>query len=322
MTPQEKDKLLAWRQSTAIPSPFQLGMASADGDTGVALSTFADDLKALFPDLRLKKEDPTSIPAPYLAIGTQIFYRAVPLERELPPFLEALSLDHAPSFAEEERTLIHRLQVPLFLKVYIAPQCPYCPQVVANLIKVTKVSPRIHLTIIDAALFSDEAARDDVKSVPVTILDDQFRWVGLFALKELLEMALDRDPSKLSPDSMQKMLESGDAETLADMMAAADQIFPGLIDLITHDKWPVRLGAMVVVEYIVEANEELAAQLIDPLWKNFQHYPDPVKGDIIHLFEQFPIERVKSLLEQILAETSNRELQEAAREALEGYGQR
>jgi hypothetical protein len=114
------------------------------------------------------------------------------------------------------------------------------------------------------------------------------------------------------------MLESGEAETLADMMAAADQIFPGLIDLITHDKWPVRLGAMVAVEYIVEANGDLAAQLIDPLWKNFQHYPDPVKGDIIHLFEQFPIESVKPILEQILAETSNPELQEAAREALEG----
>jgi alkyl hydroperoxide reductase subunit AhpF len=318
MTPQEKDKILSWRQSATIPSPFQLGRALADGDAGAALSSFADDLKTLLPDLRLKTEDPTTIPAPYLAIGTQIFYRAVPLERELPPFLEALSMDQAAAIAKEEHTLIHRLQVPLFLKVYIAPQCPYCPQVVANLIKVTKISPRIHLTIIDAALFPDEAARDDVKSVPVTILDDQFRWVGLFALKELLEMALDRDPSKLSPDSMQKMLESGEAETLADMMAAADQIFPGLIDLITHDKWPVRLGAMVAVEYIVEANGDLAAQLIDPLWKNFQHYPDPVKGDIIHLFEQFPIESVKPILEQILAETSNPELQEAAREALEG----
>jgi glutaredoxin len=316
MTPQDREMILEWKST--VSSALRIGLAVKDGAQGEALREFTEELQSLVPGMVLKHEDPSAIAPPAITIGDRIRYQAVPSERELAPFLAALSGEEAAKMPPTVLEAVHKLQVPLLLKVYVAPQCPFCPQVVSNLTKLTKVSPFFHLTIIDAGLFPQKAEHDNVRSVPLTILDDDFRWTGVFSLDELLEIALNRDPSKLSPQSMQKMLESGEAEQLSMMMVTQAKIFPGLIDLLTHAKWPIRLGAMVVVEYMVEENPSLAKQLIDPLWDRYWRSPDPVKGDIIHIFGQLSGKKSEAILKQILAKTSNPELREAAQDALNG----
>ena len=73
----------------------------------------------------MKKEQNDESLAPEIRIGN-IRYHAIPLDRELDPFLKAISNRDAcskqlPSSIQEQ---INQIEIPALLKVYITPQCP------------------------------------------------------------------------------------------------------------------------------------------------------------------------------------------------------
>ena len=156
-----------------------------------------------------------------------------------------------------------------------------------------------------------------VQSVLTLLLDEQVRWTGSFPLEELLEMMTNRDPAKLSPPSLERMIKEGNASQVTEMMLDKGNIFPAFVDLLTHEKMFVRLGAMVVMEEIADRNPELAAQIIDPLWDRFDQAGDQAKGDIVYVLGISGSERIIPNLETILDGKYYAEVKEAAREALE-----
>ena len=60
-------------------------------------------------------------------------------------------------------------------------------------------------------------------------------------------------------------------------------MFPSLIELLVHDQWPVRLGAMVTVEELAAVDADLAQALIDRVWDRFEAAGNPAKGDMLYL---------------------------------------
>ena len=84
-----------------------------------------------------------------------------------------------------------------------------------------------------------------------------------------------------------------------------------------HTKWPVRLGAMVVMEEIIEKNPNLAAQTITPLWQRFDEVDNRVKGDLIYILGQMAPTKTMPLLESVLNGEYAAEVKEAAKEAME-----
>ncbi len=106
------------------------------------------------------------------------------------------------------------------------------------------------------------------------------------------------------------------------MMLDKEMIFPAFIELLAHEKWPVRLGAMVVLEYISEKNRELAAQVITPLWELYHDVEDPVKGDIIHIFGETGDREIVPKLKTILSSPYNNEVKNAAKEAIDKIEQK
>jgi glutaredoxin len=86
---------------------------------------------------------------------------------------------------------------------------------------------------------------------------------------------------------------------------------------LTHPKWPVRLGAMVVMEELIEINLDLATQTLKPLWERFNQVDNRVKGDLLYIFGQMkPIDLVPRL-QAVLNGDYDPEVQEAAQEALD-----
>jgi hypothetical protein len=135
-------------------------------------------------------------------------------------------------------------------------------------------------------------------------------------MEEVTEVMTNRDLSKLGSLCLERMLKEGNALKLAEMMLEKKKILPSLLDLLTHYKWPVRLGAMVAMEEIANRNPGLAAQVIDPLWERFQHVEDPVKGDIIHVLGESGNQKVIPRMQMVLDGEYDSEVKEAAREAL------
>jgi hypothetical protein len=90
-----------------------------------------------------------------------------------------------------------------------------------------------------------------------------------------------------------------------------------LYDLLTHPKWPVRLGAMVVVETLGDQNPALARQVVGPLQKQFNTADPMAQGDILHIIGQAGDSPVIPWLESIGSTSENPEIKEAATDAVQ-----
>ena len=134
-------------------------------------------------------------------------------------------------------------------------------------------------------------------------------------------MVVNRDPSKLSVLSLQGMFDEGNASGVAQMMIDSGKIFPAFLETLIHAKWPVRLGAMVAFEAIVEKNKSLAARVIPPLWEHFKSTDDQVQGDIVYLLGESGDASVIPKLKSVLNGPHDPEVKEASLEALEKFEQ-
>ena len=110
--------------------------------------------------------------------------------------------------------------------------------------------PHLRLTVIDAMLMADQAADQGIRSVPTVMLDERIRWTGSIDMDEIIQQCTQRDPVLLSTASLRQIIESGDAARVAGMMADHGRIFPAIIELLTDERWSIRLGAMVTAEYL------------------------------------------------------------------------
>jgi glutaredoxin len=237
---------------------------------------------------------------------------------ELQPFLEALAALESNSLkiAEPLKILLKKNKLPASLTIFITPQCTFCPQMVRRLITLPMTDENLQLTIIDGTLFPEMVQTLRIRAVPTILLGDQFRWTGSVPLEELIDTINTRDPVSLRPASLESIIKEGGAGRLAAMMLEAEKLFPAFYDVLTHDKWPIRLGAMVVIEEIVGKNPDLAAEALSPLWDRFHGASNQIQGDILHVFGEIGDPRSVSWLETVLSGNFDREVKEAAREAL------
>lgn len=288
------------------------------------MSRFCDELRQLNPLIKLKKDSDLPFQEPVMVIGrhNNIAYHAVPTGKLLHLFLQALNEDNRQQTDEFGEDIAHQLpqiNLPVALKSYVATQCPHCPEAVRRLQILAAASSMIRLRIINAELFPQWTRADQIRSVPTTILDDQFRWSGTLQLKELLTMSLERDPSQLSSASLRQIIEDGEAQRVANMMAESGQVFPALIELLTHERWSVRLGAMVAAEYLADQVPSLALELAGQLWNCFSGLTEQTKGDVLHVIGQVKSEKTRSYLEKVISGDYDETVKEAASEILDEF---
>lgn len=231
-----------------------------------------------------------------------------------------------PTYREKLPKVIHdnlaSVDLPVELKLYVASQCPHCPEVIRTLIPLAAECKKIHLKIIDGTIYTKEADEDKVMSVPCLILDNGFRWIGAVNPEEVADMVVNRDPSCLTSSSLKMILEEGKAGWIAQQMLEQRAIFSGFIPLLTHETWSVRLGAMVVLEEIAEKNSDLALTIAPTLFKSFGGADIPTQGDILYALGESGDESVRDKIISLMAQITHPEVVEAARAALEAIESR
>ena len=317
MTPSAEKQITRLNQD--LTKEIQIELIKSDHEKSSEISEFCDRLTQLVPKITVINEDGDADEVPAIKIHSGLRYQAVPSGTELEPFIEALMMrdDNTVRIDDETETRLAKVELPTNLKIYVSPQCKFCPQAVRQLLPLLILNSNIRLTVIDAMLFAELAEMDDIQSVPTLILEDRFRWTGTLQTKEILDVIKNRDPSMLGPVSLEMMLKEGKAGELAAMMLEKGQIFSAFYDILAHPKWPVRLGAMVVMEELIEANLDLAAQTLAPLWECFHKVDNRVKGDLVYLFGQLKRSESVPQLQAVLKGDYDSEVQEAAREALD-----
>ena len=313
----EKKQLL--KLNDGLSSDIKIGLAGAGHPQSQMFQQFCDNLVQLVPKIRVVKEDSSPQQPPQIIIGHGLKYQALPDGLEMPPFIEALeALGSEPiQISESIKSRLKENTLPATLTVFMASQCTYCPQVISQLIPLSMIEAGVQLIVIDGTLFPEAAQIHQIQSVPTILLDKQFRWTGLVPLDEIIDAICTRNPVLLGTTSLESILNDGQASHLAAIMLDAQEIIPSIYELLIHDKWSVRLGAMVVMEEIAEKNPRMASEAIDPLWAHFEGVADQVKGDILYLFGEIGDPRVIPWLDEVTAGEFDAEVKEAAKEALE-----
>ena len=317
MTPKDQETVRVW--SRVIKGEPSISIVLNKGEQSRRIELFCDELVRQVPAIHLKKESDNDQPFPEIRIRNNVRYRAIPLENELEPFLYALSCPEPLSkmLPRPIRDTICQIKIPVFVKVFVSPHCIFCPRVVRECLSMAEANPLFNLIIIDGVLFPEMTKRDNILSVPTTILDNQFRWTGNLAIRDLANMAFSRDPVTLSPDSLIQIIQDGRAADLAEMMIDNNTVFPSFTELLIHDKWPVRLGAMVCFEYLAEKSPDLSSLIINTLWNRFPYLNEQLKGDILYLMGQSPNPETSMKLRSVINGEYPSDLKEAAQEAID-----
>ncbi|WP_300460068.1 thioredoxin family protein [Desulfobacula sp.] len=316
-----KTVILNWDQT--METPIKIKRIDTDHTENNQFINFTDQIRDTTSHLIIESEKQEK-DLPGFLLKKNIFYSALPLEKELDPFLEFLSqINGSPSAAAESalsdplRQTLDRLDIPVRLTLYIALQCPHCPAVVRTVIPLALYCSNIHLHIIDGSLFPETAQKDAVMSAPCLILEDDFRWTGGVTADEIVKMITSRDPAHLSADTLKTVLEQGDADWITRQMIEKNQIFDAFITLLIHKTWSVRLGAMVVVEALAETDPELAARICPLLIHRFPGKDIPIQGDILYALGEAGDRETMEWIKRKRIQLNHEDLMDAAEEALE-----
>ena len=317
MTPQEKEQVSTW--SLDLAHDICIRLLLTQDERSREIDSFCEELARHATRVQVQREQVNANTPPVIRVNDFLEYQGVPLGMELGPFLEALAFSNRKKrdMPEERLSRLEKLDIPILLRLYVAPQCAFCPEAARKLISLAFASEYIYLSIIDGTLFTEMAESDMVQSVPTLLLDKKLRWTGSFRLEEILDIIVDRDPAGLSASSLEKMLAQGRADDLGKMMLERKDIFPAFIDLLVHEAFSARLGAMAVMEEITERNPRLAKQVIDPLWERFPYAGDTIKGDILYVIGETGDSKARPRLEEIMRGPYAEEVKAAAKEALE-----
>ena len=317
----EKKQIL--KLGDQLSGDITLNLMESEHPTYKAFKEFCDNLSHLVPEIKIKKDGESPGDPPQIVIGNRLRYQTIPAGHELQPFLEALAAisSDPPAVDQSAQKKLDQDRLPAALTLFIAPQCTFCPAVVRQLLPLPLIDDKIQLKVIDGTLFPAMAEKYKISAVPTLLIDEQFRWTGSVPLDEIINTINTRDPMSLGAASLENILKEGRASQLAAMMLDSNKLIPAFYKLLVHDKWHIRLGAMVVMEEIADQNPDLASEAVDFLWQQFHEMADPIKGDILYILGEIKNMRTRPWLEGVLAGDENEEVKEAAQEALEKFSE-
>ncbi|AGX86351.1 alkyl hydroperoxide reductase subunit F [Candidatus Symbiobacter mobilis] len=121
--------------------------------------------------------------------GGSLTFAAIPLGHEFTSLVLALlwAGGHPPKVEPEVLRRIEAIDRILHFEVYVSLSCHNCPDVVQALSLMALRNPRISATVIDGALFPQEAEQREVMAVPTVLLDGEPFSTGRISLEEILE---------------------------------------------------------------------------------------------------------------------------------------
>ncbi|MFZ7125200.1 MAG: thioredoxin family protein [Desulfobacterales bacterium] len=324
MTPEETGFID--QAAARITTPVEIRLAaSGDGRAG-EMETFLRALSRRLEHVRFRREDlPEGSPSAMKLPGG-VEFLTVPGGAELPPFLESLawiaSNGQGEKLPSAHRNLLDRLSVPCALRLHISRKCPHCPAAVSLWTRIALATSHLRLSVIEAERYPEIVQRDKVRSVPTLVFDDVLRWTGKALPEAVLPALADQDPARLGADALEDIIREGQAAGLARMMSTHRRIFPALLDLLTHPKWPTRLGAMVVMETLAEENPGLAGEAAAQLLERYKNLDAQVKGDVLYLLGEAGREDVLPFVLAAGSEALDEDLKTAAEEAADRIRER
>jgi hypothetical protein len=322
MKPEDRKRLQ--QLAADLPSDIRLRLVLTRHDLSDRFQTYGRQLQEAVPGMELVTVRESDGAPPWIETEAGIRFHALPEGEKLHSLMDALQpadIDDA-AIPAAQVAWLQQMSLPAEIRLYIAPACPFCPRALQQWVTLARTGRQLRLRVIDGSLFPEKAREDKIQAVPTLVLDPHLRWSGRIPVDAVLEQLATRDPSRLGSEALDGLIKEGLAGQVAQAMIAAGHLFPPIFDLLTHPKWPVRLGAMVVMETITAADPGLAAEAVPALRQRYDRLEDAAKGDVLYIIGETGDHRLTSFLEDIAATSGNSEVGQAAQEALARIQQR
>jgi glutaredoxin-like protein len=133
---------------------------------------------------------------PALVLGPDGTARAkfygIPLGYEMSTIVEDIKIISrgVSPLSMETRKQLRQLKQTVHIQVFVTPTCVYCPRMARLAHAFALESNHIHADVVEIQEFPALAQRYAVKSVPLTVMDEQLRFSGAIPEAELLEKVL------------------------------------------------------------------------------------------------------------------------------------
>jgi alkyl hydroperoxide reductase subunit AhpF len=246
-----------------------------------------------------------------------IHYLAVPEGHEFTPFLDALMWvgrgKDVPDAAACESLRV--LNAPVDLLVLIAPICPHCPQVVSAAVSLAAQQSSVRVTVADALQFPDLAERFKVKSTPTTIIDGGLTIVGQVSAAQLVDRVVKSVEGNSLTAVLDSMIQAGRAEDAATILCA-ERRPEAILPLYKAREFSLRMGALVVLEAVLEQNPRILDPIVPDLAALLEHEEVGLRGDTAELLGKIGNPAAAPALRKAL-EDPDPDVREAVEEALE-----
>ncbi len=263
------------------------------------ISYRVEDREGLFkPAMILKKRD-----------RENIIYNAIPLREELEPFLRTILMLSNGVEMKEVKDLEAEIMV------FVTPVCPHCAKVVETVNGFAVANPKIKSIIIDASRFVDLMQKFEITSAPTTIINGEIKLTGYISREELLEW-LKRSSGDYKREYFVTLLNERRLEEIKDIVARNPEDIRILAELLAHEEFLVRFGAMVVMEQIAKENPETVKLAKDVIRKLLKHEDFRIREDVAMLLGSIGDESDIEFLEE-LAKDESEEVKDSALEAIE-----
>jgi alkyl hydroperoxide reductase subunit AhpF len=237
-----------------------------------------------------------------------VTYLAVPLERELEPFLDLLvTLSSATPDGKSRAAADEAI-----IEVLVAPTCPNCPLVVRACAEVAATAPNIRLRIIDVQYFS-ELARSS-RSVPTVIIDGERTVVGPVTADEIHDLLQDRHRPGYQVRTLASMIESGRARE-ASRLIVTDEGYAALAELLGEASMQQRMGLMLAVQAALERNPHALDGALPHLLPLLESEDPTLRGDTADMIGQIGAPGARAALTRLLGD-ENPDVREVAEDAL------
>lgn len=307
-----------------LPANTRLRLVLTRHDLSGRFQAYGRALQEALPGIDLVPDVRNDPEPPWIETEAGIRFHALPEGDKLRGLVDALQPADRGNrdLPPDQKEWLMRLPLPVEIRLYIAPACPFCPRTLQQWITLTRAGRHLRLRVIDGALFPEKVREDNIQAVPTLAIDRHMRWSGRIPVTEVLEQLVTRDPSRLSSDALDGLIKEGLAGQVARAMIAQGHLFPSIIDLLTHRKWPVRLGAMVVVEEIAALDRGLAARVVPALRQRYDRLEDSVQGDVLYVIGEAGDDKIVPFLHDVETTSGNSDVRQAAREALASIRQR
>ncbi len=274
---------------------------------------FARILSETCDKISYKVEDRDGLfkPAMILKKGDRenIIYNAIPLKEEFEPFLKTLIMLSNGFEVDEIKDLEAEIMV------FVMPICPHCAKVVETVNSFAVANPKIKSIIIDASRFVDLMQKFEITSAPTTIINGEIKLTGYISREELLEW-LKRASGDYKREYFVTLLNERRLDEIKDIVARNPEDIKILAELLAHEEFLVRFGAMVVMEQIAKENPDVIKIAKDVIRKLLKHEDFRIREDVAMLLGSIGDESDIEFLEE-LTKDEREEVKDSALEAIE-----